>query len=222
MSADTLNQFTIDFPNNNRALALLVDSKTTAQDIISQFNLPEYRSVILNLGGADGLEQKSKAKLTQLFSRGIARGAVEGKAVLIDGGTNTGVMELLGDGIAARGNKVPLIGVAPAAKVSYPGSLTDGVPLEPNHSHFVLVQGLEWGNETATMFSLAQALSVNISNNSTGTNKTAKKPVGKKDTMPSLVILTGGGEVTKKEIVRAVRQNLGIIVIEESGVLPMK
>src|SRR6185295_9926627 len=79
--------------------------------------------------------------------------------VIIDGGTHAGIMALMGDGVAGRGYRTELIGVAPANKVTYPESKsTAETPLEPNHSHFVLVEGNEWGSETAMLFSLANAL----------------------------------------------------------------
>lgn len=215
MNADLKKQ-TIDFPNGNPAVAVYANSKTKSEDIISSLGLNEHRAVLLIVGGADDLEQKSKDKLTQLFSRGIARGAVEGMAVLVDGGTKAGVMELMGEGVSARGSKTQLIGVAPAGAVAVPGQSTNGVPLDPNHSHFVLVDGTEWGSETGVMFNLVKALTVKITE--VPADKQAKKPAQTKEiTLPSLVILTGGGDIAKKEILRAVRDNMRIIVIEGSG-----
>jgi hypothetical protein len=57
--------------------------------------------------------------------------------------------------------------VAPGGKVTYPGeppegSIEDGAPLDPEHSHFVLVESEEWGGETKMMFELASALSNGI------------------------------------------------------------
>ncbi|HSU49384.1 MAG TPA: DUF4231 domain-containing protein [Segetibacter sp.] len=219
MNTDTLNKQTFDFPNGNQATAVFANSKTKAEDIISELQMADHKAVILIVGGADDLEQKSKDKLTQLFSRGIARGAIEGMAVLVDGGTKAGVMELMGEGVAARGNKTPLIGVAPSGKISIPGGATEGTPLDPNHSHFVIVEGAEWGNETSLMFNLVKALTVKITDVPATISKQGKKiaETTKETTLPSLLVVAGGGEVTKKEILRAVRQNMRIIVIEESG-----
>jgi hypothetical protein len=217
MQTDQVKTQIIEFENNNQATAVFANFKTKAEDIISALGIDDYRSVILSIGSADSLEQKNKDKLTQLFSRGIARGAIEGTAVLVDGGTQSGVMELLGEGVAARGNKTPLIGVAPVGKITYPGVSAEGVPLDPNHSHFVLVDGMDWGSETSTMFKLVKTLSTKISDSATTSANQGKKAIDKVTTLPSLVILTGGGEVTKKEVLRAVRQNFKIIVIEESG-----
>src|SRR6185295_3182740 len=93
--------------------------------------------------------------------------------------------------------KTQLIGVAPAGLVSYPGGPAEGTPLEPNHSHFVLVDGNVWGSETGTMFNLAKTLI---------TDKT-----------PGVAILAGGGKNAVREVLQAVRQNLSLVVVEGSG-----
>jgi len=139
--------------------------------------------------------------LVQLFSRGIARIAAETGAMIIDGGTRAGVMELMGLGVADRGRKSILLGVPPAGMVTYPGgpkedSIQKGAPLDPNHSHFVLADCDNWGCEDTMMFELAQALA-------------QKTPV--------VTILVNGGEHSKNEVLRTVRQGWPLIIIEKTG-----
>jgi hypothetical protein len=82
--------------------------------------------------------------------------------------------------------------------VTYPGGPpvvgNDSAPLDPNHSHFVLVDGKEWGSETETLFELAAAFNV-----------------------PVLAILVNGGAIAKDELLQSVRRNWPVIVIEGSG-----
>src|SRR4029077_4873675 len=96
------------------------------------------------------------------------------------------------------GRKSSLLGVAPAGKVTYPGGPpvagNDSAPLDPNHSHFVLVDGNEWGSETETLFELAAGFNV-----------------------PVLAILVNGGAIAKDELLQSVRENWPVIVIEGSG-----
>lgn len=187
----------IDFPNQNSAVAVSVTAQSKAEEIIKALGLKPYKAVILVLGGADGIDEKLAPRLQQMFGRGVARAAVEANAVSLDGGTAAGVMAMMGEGVAGRGYKTDLIGVAPAGLVSYPGGPAEGTPLEPNHSHFVLVDGNAWGSETSTMFNLAKALIT--------------------DETPGVAILAGGGPNTAKEVLKAVRQNLPLIVVEGSG-----
>src|SRR5437016_1447371 len=81
-------------------------------------------------------------------------------------GRREGVMQIMGQSIVNRGRKSSLLGVAPAGKVTYPGGPSlasdDSAPLDPNHSHFVLVDGNEWGSETETLLDLAAAFNVPV------------------------------------------------------------
>ncbi len=149
------------------------------------------------IGGADSLDEKVSLRLIQLFGRGIARAAADLKATIIDGGTEAGVMKMMGQGVADRGFKSTLIGVAPRELVAYPGSKGAGTtPLDPNHSHFVLVEGQDWGSETSLIFKLMNSLAAKV---------------------PSVVLVAGGGNVTKDECLQVVRQNLPLIILEGTG-----
>lgn len=128
----------------------------------------------------------------------MARVVAEENVTLIDGGTQAGVMAMMGEACADAGARSPLIGVCPAALVCWPEGPTGPgrVPLEPNHTHFVLTPGDRWGDETETMFALAATLSSGS---------------------PSLAILINGGTVARQEMVYNVRQGREIIVIQGSG-----
>lgn len=169
----------------------------------ANLNLPEPHAVILIIGGADALDDKLKPELEELFSRGIARAAIDVNAVIIDGGTNSGVMSLVGQAVADRGRRTSLIGVAPKAKVTYPGgpeegSIEGGAALDPNHSHFVLAEGADWGGEADLMFGLANGLS-------------------QTQNIAVLTVLVNGGPIAKDEVLRSVRSQWPIVIIEGSG-----
>lgn len=188
----------IAFPNNREATAVFPLAGTTGVEIVKALEVRDYKGVILLIGGADSVAEDVKARLTQLFGRGIARAAVSGNAVVVDGGTAAGVMQMMGEGVADRGFKSSLIGVAPLGLVNFPGSEGRGeTPLDPNHSHFVLVEGNVWGSETGVMYKLVSALTSNKA--------------------PAVVLLVGGGAVSTDETLQAVRQNLPLFVVEGSG-----
>jgi hypothetical protein len=188
----------IVFPNNNAAKLVSVLRNTPMASVIESLGISPPKNLILVIGGADKLDEKLTSRLTQLFSRGIARAAADAEALIIDGGTQAGVMQIMGQSIVDRGRKSSLLGVAPAGKVTYPGGPQvagdDSAPLDPNHSHFVLVDGNEWGSETETLFELAAAFNV-----------------------PVLAILVNGGAIAKDELLQSVRRNWPVIVIEGSG-----
>src|SRR6266566_2330695 len=188
----------IVFPNNNGARLVAASAGTPMASLIESLGISPPKNLILLIGGADKLDEKLTSRLTQLFSRGIARAAADAEALIIDGGTQAGVMQIMGQSIADRGRKSSLLGVAPAGKVTYPGGApvagNDSAPLDPNHSHFVLVDGKEGGSETETLFELAAAFNV-----------------------PVLAILVNGGAIAKDELLQSVRRNWPVIVIEGSG-----
>jgi hypothetical protein len=156
--------------------------------------------VVVISGGADTLDPAIVPKLTQLIGRGLIRAGQTAGAVFIDGGTDAGVMALMGRTAGAVAEPLTLIGVAPEALVQRPDispaeAVVGRVALAPNHTHFVLTQGEAWGAETPVMFDLAQAIA-------------EKRPV--------IVIMIGGGQVTLTEILHAVRRHWRVLIIEGS------
>ena len=190
---------TITFDNGNRAVVVTAGCNTDAQTILKSLEIAQPRALIMVFGGAKGLDASRKARLNELFTDAIAPAAAELGALVIDGGTQSGVMAMMGEAFARDGRGSQLLGIAPAGKITYPagpsdGNLVDGTPLEPNHSHFVLVESDEWGGETGTMFKLARALNVAVA-----------------------TIVVNGGRIAESEALRSVRNGWPLFVIEGSG-----
>jgi SLOG in TRPM, prokaryote/SMODS and SLOG-associating 2TM effector domain 1/Protein of unknown function (DUF4231) len=218
MSTNSITKESIHFSNNQQSTLVFAAADSKPENIIKELEIKDYKAVILILGGADSIDEKLKPRLIQLFERGIARAAAEANAVIIDGGTQAGVMSLIGAGVASRGHKSTLIGVAPAGLISYPGSKTaTGFQLESNHSHFVLVEGDKWNSKTEMMLSLVKTLSDKTTNKGTDDTSSAQPAGNVVEQSPTLAILAGGGATTKNEVLYAVRQNLPLIVFEGSG-----
>ena len=191
----------ITFPNGNCAQLVAPPAGTPPASTLKALDIGQPKALIMLVGGAAGLDKSLKLHLVQLFSRGISHAVADRNALIIDGGTQAGVMAMMGQGVADRGRNCILLGVVPAGKVTYPGGPTegcidDGAPLDPNHSHFVLVESNEWGGETETMYELAEELSKEI---------------------PVLTVLVNGGKVATREILQSVRHGWAIIVIEGTG-----
>ena len=191
----------IYFPNGNRALFVTLPLKTNVHDILEALNIEYPTPLMIIVGGAGNLVEPLKSHLASLFHHSIASVAASTGATIIDGGTHTGVMALIGQGVAAQGNVSTLLGISPAGLVTYPGEpiterSNNAAELDPNHSHFVLVEGDAWGSETATMFALAQALSTD---------------------RPVVTILINGGSIAIQEALQTVRYGWPLLVIEGSG-----
>src|SRR6266699_2087098 len=200
-TSQAMNKREIHFPNGNLAQAILPPAGTRATDLLHTLNIQQPNAVIIIAGGASKMDAQVHPDLDRLFTRGIAQVATSAGALIIDGGTQAGVMAIMGQAVAEQQRRSTLLGIAPAGSVSYPGKSThlsgnEGVPLEPNHSHFVLVASDEWGSETETMYELAKMLSAG---------------------RPSVAVLVNGGSIAKSEVMNNVRQRRPIIVIEGSG-----
>jgi hypothetical protein len=151
------------------------------------------------VGGAAGLEGDGLEQLRPLFRDALASVAERLDAFVIDGGTDVGVMRLLGRARSELGASFPLIGVAAVATVAIPGEeqvRSDAAPLEPHHSHFLLVPGDDWGDEARWLAAAASALA---------------------GTALSVTILVNGGEVAYDDVAHSVAANRPIIAVAGTG-----
>jgi hypothetical protein len=222
------NQREVTFPNGNCAHLVQASPLTPAARVLQMLHLERPAALIMVFGAAASLEPNVELRLEQLFSRGIARAAIDKRAAIVDGGTQSGVMALMGKGVADRGRQTVLLGVAPAGKVTYPdsdnaNSSEDHAPLDRNHSHFVLVRGNEWGDETEMMFRLAKSLAEKDDWPSAVDDTRAEEYGNRASTkIPVVTILAGGrlDGIAKKEALNSVRHGWPLILIEGSGELP--
>jgi hypothetical protein len=187
---------TIQFHDSNQARVLHAAPPTPARRIIELLNLPWPRAVVILNGGTLEMEGPLRARIGELMQDGLARVAAEEEITLVTGGTDAGIFALLGQGLAKWGRTAPCIGVAVAELVKCAAHSDGEVPLESHHSHFVLVKGKRWGDETKAMYDLAETLSRKC---------------------PSLAIFVGGGEITKREMEINVRQGREMVLISGSG-----
>lgn len=189
----------ITFENGNRAVVITAPRDVSTKAILDNLELKPPRAVILLFGAAAGLDDSRKADLATLFADGVVPVAGELGALIIDGGTQFGVMAMIGEAIAHYPGSCQLLGVAPEGKIMHQkisgaSAESEGAPLEPNHSHFVLVEGSEWGGETGTMVELARAFNV-----------------------PIVAVLINGGPIAAEEVLQSVRNGWQLLVVEGSG-----
>ncbi len=193
-----LKPFDIPFSNGRVARAVRVEDTKELLHIPRELNLGSSRPVIVLVGGAGGLTDSDLDRLRALFTDSLAPLAESLGAAMIDGGTDAGVMQLMGQARAAGAYHFPLIGVAVEAMVTWPGlpERKDTAPLEPHHTHFVFVPGSSWGDEAEWIPQVAKAL--------TGASESA-------------TVLIDGGEVAWQDVLHSVRQGRTVIVVDGSG-----
>jgi len=194
----------IAFDNGNKAL-LVEGRREDAAGMIARMGLQPPaagRPVIVVCGGADQLAGQEFERADAMIGMGVAAAATATGAAIVDGGTSAGVMQLTGQARARRPHDLPvLVGVAPKGRVSYPGQggrepADKRVPLEENHSYFVLAESSAWGGETSLLMTVAETLA--------GRGLVA-------------AVLAGGDSGAKSEVRAAARHGWPIFVIAGTG-----
>jgi hypothetical protein len=145
------------------------------------------RPCLAVVGGADGLAPDEVAELERLFTNDLAPLAASIGAVAVDGGTDSGVMRAMGRARARTGDSFPLVGVVPEALAH---------DLEPNHSHFVLVPGSDWGDGAPWLAGVATSLA---------------------DGHTSATLLVNGGEVSWADAEASVAAGRPVVALAGSG-----
>jgi len=109
---------TITFDNGNHAVVVTAGRDTDAQTILKSLGIVQPHALIMVFGGAKGLDDSRNARLGELFTSAVAPAAAEAGALVIDGGTQSGVMAMMGEAFARDGRRSQLLGIAPAGKVT--------------------------------------------------------------------------------------------------------
>lgn len=218
---------------------------TAVSGALAAIGLRGPRPVLILVGGAASLDGGVGAQLLPLFTGLVPLLDQLGVAV-IDGGTPFGVMALVGAARQRAAGGFPLIGIAPRGRVDAPagnspdghgsssdipsdegggyfhsdqvgaefqvagpnGPLTGSAPrqdqgefeprvtLDPHHSHFLLVPGERWGDESPWLTAAAERLA------------------GGRGT---LMLVAGGGEVTRWDVLHRLRQRGRVLALAGSG-----
>jgi hypothetical protein len=190
----------ITFANGRKASYILQSAFESVDEMITALGLDRPEAVILNIGGASGLDAEKTSKLSHMYSAGLSYAAEELDALVIDGGTDSGVMAMMGKSLASLKKKLTVLGIAPEGKVLLSDSPTaakdDQYPLEPHHSSFILANSDTWGGETDLFVQVARAFAFQAQ---------------------IVVVLANGGDISKTETLRCARQGWPIVILKGSG-----
>lgn len=184
------------------ALGIRVANHDDPVRITRLLDLTEPRPSIFILGGAMDMASEEMQATRPIIEQALAPFAQEMGIAIVDGGTCSGVMRLMGEARVKNRGTFPLIGIAPVNLVKYPGyENPNGYDLDPGHSHFVLTSEGDWGDETDMITQLAYAL--------TGMGK-----------WPGLGLVINGGSIVRQEVYRLTvteRLRFPLLALEGSG-----
>ena len=185
----------------NKSTAWMIDlrrDESIAAALGEVLDIP--RKTLVIVGGANGLSNADFSRLETLFIEVICPFAEAHELVVVDGGTDCGVMRLMGQSRLKSGATFPLLGVVVEAMTYVPGESPthpDQAPLELNHSHFLLVPGDEWGDESAWIARVADTLSGG---------------------MTSVTLLVNGGEIAlHQDVPNSLQRSRPVLVMAGSG-----
>lgn len=188
------------FQNGNHAQALSLSTGNTSLNALNAMGLAVPQPTLVIVGGASLMSSESLEQLQTVFDQVFAPLAQALNLTVLDGGTDAGVIRMMGNARQTIGGSFRLIGVVPQGKVRLPG---DGSPkddshhdLEPNHTDFFLIPGDEWGIESPWLAEFASRIAIGY---------------------PSLTILINGGKITLTDLIENLAIDRPVVVLRGSG-----
>lgn len=189
-----MEPFELVFSTHKRAWAVRAEETATPERVAAALNLARGQNVCVLSSGAGAMSDAVLAALRETFA--VLAGYLAGAHITtLDGGTASGGMALLARALADTPMPAPYIGTLPA-HAPVDDTRSGEEILEPQHSHFVLLEQSEWGSEVPLMSALAGYLSVGCA---------------------SITVLVNGGGIALKDIRQSIAARRPVIVLAGTG-----
>jgi len=174
------------------------------QEALTNLAIPHPKTVIVLVGGAGGIGFMDKFPMRKAIGI-VAKLAEETQSVIVDGGTQAGIMTEIGRQRNRNKFTFPLIGVV------FDSLLMQEEPqsiLDANHTHFFLIPGNDWGDESGWISKIATA----IASDAKGTPVT-----GAANHQKSITILVNGGNISRTDVEYSLLENRPTFVMRGTG-----
>ena len=162
------------------------------QEALTELEIPHPKNTIVLVGGAGGIGFIDKFPMRKAVGI-VAQLAQETGSVVVDGGTQAGIMTEIGR--QRRKNKFtfPLIGVVFETLLMQekPASI-----LDENHTHFFLIPGSNWGDESSWISKIATVIA--------GGHQ-------------SITVLVNGGNISRSDVEYSLLENRPTFVMRGTG-----
>jgi hypothetical protein len=198
--------FPVSLDGARTAAAVPVDQPADLPAALAALGLHAPRLVVVLVGGAGRMKARDLDRLRPLFEQGLVPVAERLGVVVVDGGTDAGVMHLIGRARTRAEATFPLVGVPAVGTVRFPGKHPGARrrwpgarrrwPLDAHHTHFVLVPGAAWGDEAPWIARVATELAGGS---------------------PSVTVLVNGGKVSYKDVACSLHAGRPVLTVAGSG-----
>jgi hypothetical protein len=181
-------------------------------EAFATLGLEPAHAVLVVVGGAQTLDGGQLEAVQRLLEAVVVPFCDAVGAAVVDGGTDSGVMAAMGRARHAAGGRFPLVGVVAGGTVIDGELPDDGVRdgvapdgraqvadparLEQHHTHFVVVPGAEWGDESPWIVEVARRIA-------------AGSPVAG--------LLVGGGNIAARDVDNLVRAGVPVLTLAGTG-----
>ena len=169
-----------------------IEDNIEIQDALTELEIPHPKTAIVLVGGAGGIEAEDEFPMKKAINI-VARLAEETQSVIVDGGTQAGIMMEIGEQRKNNNFTFPLIGVVFDSLIinEDPKSI-----LDPNHTHFFLIPGSDWGDESGWIAKIATAVA--------GGEK-------------SITVLVNGGNISRTDVEYGLIENRPAYIMRGTG-----
>jgi hypothetical protein len=174
------------------------------QEALTGLGIPRPKTTIVLVGGAGGIKWLEKFPMRKAVGI-VARLAEETQSVVIDGGTQAGIMTEIGRQRKRNKFSFPLIGVV------FDSLLMQEEPhtiLDANHTHFFLIPGDDWGDESGWISKIATAIT---------SDSKSTVAAGVASLQKSITILINGGNISRTDVEYSLLENRPTFVMRGTG-----
>ena len=141
------------------AVAVEVSAADGAEEVPGALGIEPGRPTVVLVGGAAQMTDPDLDAARRLLARSLVPLVELIGGVVVDGGTDAGIMRAIGAAREERAASFPLVGVVVGRLLRLGADAPeDAAPPEPRHTHFVLVPGEDWGDEAAWLAAIAGAV----------------------------------------------------------------
>jgi TRPM family ion channel len=174
------------------------------QEALAGLGIPHPKTVIVLIGGAGGIKWLEKFPMRKGVGI-VAQLAEETQSVVIDGGTQAGIMTEIGKQRKRNKFSFPLIGVVFDSLLmrEEPASILDS-----NHTHFFLIPGDDWGDESGWISKIATAIT---------SDAKATLATGVANLQKSITVLINGGNISRTDVEYSLLENRPTFVMRGTG-----